>query len=276
MNATHLDVRLHGDSCVNHLKEVILKMKFGKIGLACATLFLLSAVSLTALAQGAGQATPGQPGQGGGRQGQGGFGRGGMVILPISYLNTSLKLTADQKDKITAIQTQYKEDAKAFTPPPADPNTPVDPQVRRDMGQKRGAAVAKADADITALLTDDQKKMMADMNKELGALRSVGIPIEVLADLKLSETQRTQIVTISDDSQKEMRAKRQEAQANGGQFDRQAMQDMRKATTEKAMNVLNLSQKNKLEAYLKDHPQPQGGGRGGRQGAPPPGAPPQI
>ena len=261
----------------DHLKEVILKMKFGKIGLACATLFLLSAVSLTAFAQGAGQAAA--PGQPGGRQGgRQGFGRGGgMVTLPMSYLRSSLKLTADQKEKITAIQTQYKEDAKAFTPAPADPNTPVDPQVRRDMAQKRGAAVTKADADITALLTDDQKTLMADMNKELGALRSVGIPIEVLADLKLSATQRTQIVTLSDDARKEMMAKRQEAQANGGQIDRQAMQDMQKATREKAMNVLDLSQKNKLEAYLKDHPQPQGGGRGGnRPAAPPVAAPPQI
>ena len=251
-------------------------MKFGKIGLTCAAFVLLSAVSLTAFAQGAGQAAPGQPG---GRQGRGGFGRGGgMVTLPIGYLNHSLKLTADQKDKITAIQTQYKADAKAFTPAPADANTPVDPQVRRDMNQKRTEAVTKADADITALLTDDQKKMLVDMNKELQAFRSVGIPVEVLSELRLSDAQRTQLITISDDSRKEMMAKRQEAQANGGQFDRQAMQDMQKASHDKAMNVLDLSQKNKLEAYLKDHPQPQGGGRGGRPGGAgaPPAAPPQA
>jgi hypothetical protein len=256
-------------------------MKFGKIGLTCATLFLLSAVSLTAFAQDNGQAAaPG--GQGGGRR-QGGGQRGGggaLVTLPISVLDSYLKLTADQKTKITAIQTQYKTDAKAFTPAPPDPAVQVDPQARRDMNQKRQEATTKADTDLKAVLTEDQTKMLVDMNRELQGYRSVGIPPEVLDELKLTSDQKTKITTISADSQKETRAKMQEAQ-NGGdrQALMQAVQEMNKASREKALAVLDLSQKNKLEAYVKAHPQGRGGfggaGGGRRQGngAPPP--PPQ-
>jgi len=78
-------------SFVNHLKEVIPKMKFGKIGLMCASLFLLSAVAVTSFAQGNGVAAGG----GGRRQRQGGQGggqrRGGaapLVATPNSVLDS--------------------------------------------------------------------------------------------------------------------------------------------------------------------------------------------
>jgi len=254
-------------------------MKFGKIGLTCAALFLLSAVSLTAFAQAGGQAGAGAPGQPGGRQGRGqGGGRGAaLATIPIATLDSYLKLTADQKAKITAIQAQYKEDMKAFVP--AQGGTPPDPQTAQDMRQKSRAVSTKADADIKAVFTDDQTKAVDTMNKDLQAYRGVGIPVEILPDLKLTEDEHTKIATIADDSQKEMAAKRQEAQQAGGDpaAMRQAMTDMRKATHDKIIAVLTTSQKATLEAYLKDHPQPQfggaGGGRrapGGAAGAPPP------
>ena len=280
----HWDVRLHQvSSFVNHLKEVILKMKFGNIGRTCAALVLLTTVSLTAYAQGNGQGgAPGQPG-GGGQGGRGQRGPGGrgaaLVTLPVSVMNSYLKLTAEQKAKITAIQTQYKADSKSFMPAPgAQP----DPQAMQEMRQKSRAASTKADADIKAALTEDQTKMLDTLNKDMQTFAMVGIPPEALGELKLTETQRTKITTISDDSRKEMQAKFQAAQQAGGGFDPQMMMDMRKAVHDKVMDVLDLSQKNKLEAYLKDHPQPQGGRGfgGGRRGgagagAPPGGAPPR-
>ncbi|MCW3101136.1 MAG: hypothetical protein JWL77_6754 [Chthonomonadaceae bacterium] len=245
-------------------------MKFGKIGLTCVSLFLLSAVSIAALAQGAGQ--PGAPG-GGGRQGGGQRGRQGtpLVTVPVSVMDSYLKLTADQKAKIAAIQTQYKADVKDLVP--AQGAQP-DPQAMQEMFQKRQAASTKADADIKAVLTDTQTPMVADMTKDLQSYNAVGIPVGVLGDLKLTADQKTKLAAIATDSQKEMQAKRQEAQANGARLDRQTMQDMQKATSEKAMAVLTTSQKTTLDAYVKTHPQPQfgGGGRrpGGAAGAPPP------
>lgn len=260
-------------------------MKFGKIGLTCTALFLLSAVSLTAFAQGAGQAGAGAPGgggrQGGGRQrGQ----RGGLVTIPVSTLNTYLKLTTEQKEKITSIQTQFKEDAKSFAPVPG---AQVDQQAAQEMRTKSRAASTKAEADIKALLTEEQTKMIDAMNKDIQAFGMVGIPVEVLPDLKLTASERMQIAAIADESQKTQMAKMQEFQQNGGgdrQAMTQAMQDMRKATHDKVMDILTIPQKTRLEAYLKDHPQPQGGrggfGGGGRRGgagagAPPGGAPPR-
>jgi hypothetical protein len=268
---------------VNHLKEVILKMKFGKIGLTCATLFLLSAVSIAAFAQdnGAGAAPAGGGRQGRGQRGQGGFNRApSLATIPVSTLNTYLKLTADQKTKIEAIQAQYKEAAKAFTPAPGGAGAQADPQAAADMRQKRQEATTKTESDIKAILTDDQTKLLEPMNKELVTYQAVGIPAGVLGELKLTDGEHLKISTIADDSAKERTAKMADLQANGGgdrQAMMQAMQDLQKATHEKIMAVLTTSQKAILEAYLKDHPQPQfgrGGGGGGRRGgagaAPPP------
>ena len=251
-------------SFVNHLKEVILKMKFGKIGLMCASLFLLSAVAVTSFAQGNGAG-------GGGRQG-GGQRRGGgnaLVNMPLSVIDSYLKLTADQKTKITAIQTQYKTDAKAFTPAPPAAGEMPDPQVQRDMRTKQREASTKADTDIKAVLTDDQTKLVPDMTKELGVYQSAGIPIGVVSDMNFTAEQKTKITTIASDSAKEIQAKNKEARANGGQPDRQAMADLRKAASEKIMAVLTDTQKTTLEAYRKAHPTPQyGGGRRPGAGAP--------
>jgi Spy/CpxP family protein refolding chaperone len=247
-------------------------MKFGKIGLTCATLFLLSAVSLAAFAQDNGQAAAPAAGARQGR-GQGGYQRGGtLATLPVSLMDSYLKLTSDQKSKITAIQTQYKADVKALMPAPADAGAPADPQARRDMMQKSREVSTKADADIKAVLTPEQTPMLDTMNKDLQTYNAVGIPAEILGEVKLTADQKAKITTIADDSRKEMQSKMQELQ-NGGdrQAMMQAMQGMQKATHDKAMEALDLSQKNKVELYLKDHPQPQGG-RGGFGGGRRPGA----
>lgn len=248
-------------------------MNFKKIGLTCAAFFLLSAVSIAAFAQdnGAG-AAGGAAGGGGRRQRQGGFGgqRGGMNTLatvPVATLDSYLKLTADQKAKIKTIQDQYTTDTKALaTPGGAAGGAGVDRQALQEARQKRQEAATKADTDIKAVLTEDQTKMLPDMNKELQALNTVGIPAGALGDLKLSSDQKTKITTIATDAQKDMQAKMQEARQNGGQIDPQAMQDMRKSASDKAMAVLNADQKTKLEAYLKEHPQPRFGGFGGQGG----------
>ncbi len=255
-------------------------MNFKKLSLTCTALFLLSAVTLTAFGQAADPAAApaGRQGrgQGGGRQ-QGGRG-GALVMLPLGFMDTVLKLDADQKTKITDIQAKYKEDAKAFTPAaPVAGAPPADPAARQEMMQKRGAAVAQADKDIQAVLTDDQKKLIPDLNKATQTLRTVGIPVEVVGDLKLTDPQAAKMTTIADDSQKEMMAKMTEAR-QGGNVDRaammQMMQDATKATHEKARLVLTSSQRTKLDAYLKDHPQPVGGrGFGGFGGGRPGGAP---
>ncbi len=273
-------------------------MNFKKIGLTCSALLLLSAVSLAAFAQDNGQAgAQGQPGQPGGRQGrQGGQGRqgfgqgrgGGLVMLPVAYMDSYLKLTGEQKSKITEIQAKYKEDSKGLMPAPGAQGAQVDPQARRDAMQKRMEMMTQADKDLQAVLTDDQKKLIPELNKGMQTFRSLGIPVEVVGDLKLTDTQMEKLNTLSADSQKEMMTKMQEARQNAN-GDRtammQMMQDAQKATHEKARLILTTSQRTKLDAYLKDHPQPQGGGRGNfgirpggaaPGGAPPAGNPPLI
>ncbi|MCW3055707.1 MAG: hypothetical protein JWN14_4877 [Chthonomonadales bacterium] len=256
-------------SFVNHLKEVILKMKFGKIGLMCASLFLLSAVAATSFAQGNGAVAAGgarRQRQGGGQGQRGQRGGNPLVTMPLSVMDSYLKLTADQKTKITAIQTQYKTDAKAFTPAPVAPGEMPDRQAQQEMRTKQREASTKADTDIKAVLTEDQTKLIPDMNKELGSYTAVNIPVGVLPDLKLTADQKTKITTIAADSQKEMQAKFQEAQANGGQVDQAAMQEMRKASSDKVTAVLTDTQKTTLADYRKAHPTPQFGGRGGAGG----------
>jgi hypothetical protein len=127
---------------------------------------ILVAVAVLALAgTGLAQGGPGGPGGAGGGQGRGMRGMGGMRMNPFSLLNVKevqdeLKITADQKTKIEALQTEYREaQRKAF-------------QDARDSGSTDQDAMMKA----SQKLTDDTTKKLnailsAEQQKRLKELR---------------------------------------------------------------------------------------------------------
>lgn len=115
--------------------------------------------------------------QQGGGQGRG-PGRGGMMMKPeerVKQLDEKLKLSDDQKTKLTAVFTAQQEDMK---------------KLREEMqGGDRGAMMEKmqkfrtdSEAKVTAVLTEDQKKayktwqdeQRAEMQKRMQERRDGG------------------------------------------------------------------------------------------------------
>src|SRR2546428_9282960 len=122
------------------------------------TTFALCALAGSVLAQ-APKEDPGQnaaPRQGRraqGAQGQRGAGRVTLATLPIKALDATVKLTDDEKTKITAIQEKYKTDAQALRPAQGAQPDPANRQKLRDLSMK-------ANTDIEAVLTKEQNEKL--------------------------------------------------------------------------------------------------------------------
>lgn len=249
------------------------------------------------------------PGGGGGRGGGGGgFGGGrgqgrmfgqrqmNVMSVPIEALQAGLKLTGDQKTKITKIQEESRPrfgggggggggrgpgGGGGGRGPGGPPGGPPGGGGGRGPGGPPGggggfdfqAMQARMDAGakkIEALLTPAQKKALPALVKDVGALRTVGIPAQLYGDLQLTGDQKTKIGTLAKQTQDTMQKQFQSAGAGGGGGDFRAMmttmQKMREDTNKKALAYLNAGQKAKVDKYMKANPQRGFGGGGGRGG----------
>ena len=172
----------------------------------------------------------GGPGMGGPGQGPGGMAmrpKPGIVEIPAKALASLLGLSADQTDKITAIQ-------KAARPPRPGMGRPGGPDGDRggraiwgtrskggpeggpgdrdaDAAPGRPAgdpreAHKKAKADIMAVLTDSQKARLPQVLQEVEALHAARIPLEALSTLGLSGDQQKKIADIGAEGHKKLAA----------------------------------------------------------------------
>ena len=238
------------------------------IGLACMTAVITMAGASQAFSQTDAQQPP-QRGGGGGRGMRGGPGRmqGGpatLVRTPVKVLTSVLKLTGDQTTAVQKIQTAFQTADKANRPAPPDPNgggTPPD-RAAMDANRAKSQQLEKtANDQILALLTDSQKTAAASLLKLMPTLREAGIPMEVLGDLNLSDSQKSQIAAT---------VKADKDAANG---------DMSKELHDKihtdVLALLSADQQATLTAYIKANPRPMGGpgGPGGPGGGPDGGGP---
>jgi Spy/CpxP family protein refolding chaperone len=193
----------------------------------------------------------GEPGQGGGRR----FGRQGgrgmmLAMIPVAALDAELKLSADQKTKITAIHDKFEANTKALRPQPGTQSDPANFQKLRELSQQ-------ANQEIQAVLTDQQKAKLPVAVRNLMMLRTVGIPVQVYGDLKLTDTQKQQIQTIVRETQEKMRALSPDERREKGR-------ELRQEAQSKVSALLTDSQKTTIANYEKAHPR----GRGGRRGDP--------
>ena len=216
-------------------------MNRSRLVLACAGISVLLGAATASYAQ--------NPDPGAGRTArQGQRGQRGQVSaasLPVDVVDKIVKLTPEQKTKLGAIHDKYTADMKALPAP--QPGQPVDQETR----QKRSEINTSARTQIEALLTDEQKKRLADGLRDLGALRAAGVPVELVADLKLTDDQKKQIAGI----QKDVQAKRQaltpeERRTKGRELNQEART--------KIEAVLTADQKAQIERYRKDHPRRNG------------------
>jgi Spy/CpxP family protein refolding chaperone len=171
--------------------------------------------------------------QRGGGFGRGGFG-GGAQLLTIPEVQTELKLTDDQKAKVTDMLQKLREQRQSQGQNFQD----LSPEERQKMMADRRAAEDKQVADI---LNADQVKRYHQLVLQRQGMTAV-LDKPVADQLKLTDEQRTKIQGIVDEQRAAMRDMFQSA---GG--DRQAMmgkmQEMRKQTDDKIAAVLTDDQK---------------------------------
>ena len=240
-------------------------------------------LSLVAFAQGSALA---QRGNGGGGFG-GGFGgqRGGGMMqmglssLPVDVLVKGLKLSDDQKTKVDDVQKKIREAQRAAFGGGNNPfgggagggNRP-DPAQLQEMMTKMQEERKKNDAQVEAVLTDDQKKALPAFLKDVQTFQTAQLPLALIGDLKLTEDQKTKMAAVVKQVQTISQEKRQEAMDNQDfQALREIMTQTQTALKDKTRALLTADQKAMVEKYEKENPN-QGfggfGGRGGRGGAP--------
>ena len=195
-------------------------------------------------------------GQGrGGRQG-GGFGRQQQISLatiPNDVLADNLKLTAEQKTKIAPIHEKYMTDTRALRPTPGGPQ--IDRETRRANNAKMRDLTEQANKDIDAILTDDQKKLVPDLIKDLQSFQAADLPFALRSKIDLTDEQKKKIAEAETASRDATRQKMQDARQSGDMakmrdIQTEAMKDLH----EKVMAVLTDDQKKLVEEYQKAHP----------------------
>ncbi len=148
---------------------------------------LFLALGVSSFAQ---QAPPAAGAPGAGRQG-GGRAPVSLATAPIKVIDSFLKLTDDEKTKITKIQEDYKTEATAA----AGDRTAIT------------AARTKATEGIDAILTADQKTKWTEIAPSVTLLvQSRTVTIGTLVDLKLTADQWTKIKAAAKDTGEKIKA----------------------------------------------------------------------
>ena len=210
---------------------------------------LAAALTLPGIVASAQQPGQGQPGQRQGRgQGQGRFGmrQATLINVPVDALASALKLTDAQKKKIKEIQDKYAEEARSLRPQPGSPPDPSNREKMRDLNQK-------ANKEIEDTLTAEQKPKVQDVLRTLGGMRMVGIPMEALGELKLTDDQKKKLAEIVKASQDQVQQLTPEERREKG---RELMREAR----DKGMAVLTDEQKKILEKYAQQNRRQRPGG----------------
>ena len=192
---------------------------------------------------------------------------GGPVYLSdlsVDTMSSGLKLTDEQKTKIQAILDKRAADYKTLVLPLDQQGQPGAVQ---EANRKRGELAQKADTDIEAVLTDDQKKMLPDYKKEVGFFRQAGLPAGLIGDMKITDEQRTKIAAQATENRRTMRQKTRAAQQSGTAMTPAQRQAMLKENQDKILALLTPEQRAMLDKYNKDHPTPAPGNPPPRQAA---------
>ena len=241
-------------------------------------------------------------------QGPGGFGGGpggpmgrmpgmqpaNVLTTPIEALQVGLTLSADQKTKIVALQEASRKLQESLRPQfPQGGERPSQEEMQalftkmREGRAKMDEENAKAEKEIMALLTTEQKAALPAFLKEVENWNALGLPLPLYATLKLSDDQKTKINELGRQTRGSLQTRISNAQAAGGdpRTMRDSIQKLMESAHTKALAFLTEEQKAMVEKWDKDHPRPQrgpggrggfggpGGFGGGPGGPPPAGAP---
>jgi len=183
----------------------------------------------------------------GGAFAQRGFGRGGggggANMLRTPEVQAELKLTDDQKTKVTDLLAKLREQRQGQGQNFQD----LSPEERQKMMADRRAAEDKQLADV---LNADQMKRYHQLVLQQQGMTAV-LDKPVADQLKLTDDQKTKIQAVVDEQRAAMRDM---FQNGGGSQDREAMmkkmQDMRKQSDEKIASLLTDDQKSQWKDMI--------------------------
>jgi len=181
----------------------------------------------------------------GGAFAQRGFGRGGgggANMLRTPEVQAELKLTDDQKTKVTDLLAKLREQRQSQ----GQDFQSLSPEERQKMMADRRAAEDKQVADV---LNADQMKRYHQLVLQQQGMTAV-LDKPVADQLKLTDDQKTKIQAVLD----EQRAAMQELRQNNSGGDRTAMMqkfmDMRKQTDQKIASLLTDDQKSQWKDMI--------------------------
>lgn len=213
---------------------------------------VLLGLGVAVLAQG-----PGGQGQGRNAAGPGG-GRGGrgvsLASLPVNALDAIVKLTPDQKKKITEIRENHAKEMAALRPQQGQGFDPGAMQKIRELN-------TRTSGQIEAVLTPAQKTKMQEARQELRLYRMAGIPLGLYGQIKLTEDQKARLQELMPSRN----GRGAGPGAPGAPGQRGGFQQIR----EKVDAILTPAQKTQIANYLKAHPEEQRSRRGGFGGGRP-------
>jgi Spy/CpxP family protein refolding chaperone len=180
--------------------------------------------------------------RGGGRGGFGFGGRGGgMGMLRTPEVQTELKLTDEQKTKVSALADKLQQERQGQSLRDLS-----DEERQKVMAERR----ASEDKQLGEILNADQVKRYHQLRLQQQGMTAVAEK-EVADQLSLTADQKTKIQEIISAQQAEMRSA---FQGGGGGGDRSAMREkmmaMRKQTEDKIAALLTDDQKNKWKELV--------------------------
>ncbi|WP_395146429.1 hypothetical protein [Armatimonas sp.] len=201
-----------------------------------------------------------------------GFGRGNQPLtvatVPAEALGKELKLSEEVQKKVAAIQKAVQDKMQAAMQELRNGGG-FNQEAMQELQKTNLANGKKAETEILALLNDDQKKARPEVLKTLQLLQTLGIPVQLNGDLKLTAEQTKALTERAAVVQKERAAVTKQIQEAMASQDmdrvRELSQGMRGTggADAKALAILTPEQKAMVEKYIKDHPRPQGRRGGG-------------
>lgn len=191
-----------------------------------------------------------------------------LVTVPADVLGKELQLTPEIQKKVAGLQQGVQDKMRAAMQELRDGGG-FSPEAFQELQKKNQDNSKKAETDILALLNDDQKKAVPDTIKALQMLRTLGLPIALRSELKLTEEQKKSLGELAATVQKERDARTKEIQEAMRNQDMERVRELAQGMrgngepSAKALALLTDEQKALVTKYLKDNPQPQGGFRRG-------------
>lgn len=204
------------------------------------TLAVVALVASPALAQRQ------RPQGGAGGFGFGGRGLAGVQLLGNKSVQEELKITDEQKEKITPVLTKISEKQRDAFGKLRDLSAEERREKMQELQKEMTAMNEQGLKDVMPILTTDQTKRFKQIQIQVRGLEAYSDP-EVVSALKLTDEQKDDIKKVNEEMAKQMREMFQPGGGGNFQEAQRKMTALRKETNEKVQSMLTDAQKKTLK-----------------------------